>query len=214
MHIHHRFIIYLSSILAMLLMLVPAITVAAEGEKLLDEFLTKTKTMSANFVQTLRASDGEVLQQSIGVFYLNRPGKFRWNYTEPYEQEIVSDGDNVWIYDVDLKQVTVQKQSVSLSNTPMALMQGKARLDETYNVAPLDDKNGIYRLKLTSKSADADFAEVVVGVDRSGLRFIQLHDQFEQTTDIVFDDASTNSNLADGLFRFIPPEDADVFGGS
>lgn len=187
---------------------------AGEGERFLDKFLTQTKTMSADFAQTLRTDDGEVLQETSGKFYLDRPGKFRWNYAEPYEQEIVSDGESVWIYDVELQQVTVQKRSVSLSNTPMALMEGKLKLAEVYTVHELDHRDGIYRLKLTSKSSDADFSELVVGVDKTGLRFMQLRDQFEQTTDIVFDNLKSNVSLAKELFEFIPPEGADVFGGS
>ncbi len=187
---------------------------AGEGERLLNKFLTETKTMSADFAQTLRTNSGEVLQQTSGKFYLNRPGKFRWNYAEPYEQEIVSDGENVWIYDVDLQQVTVQKRSASLGNTPMALMEGKLKLAEAYTVSELDHRDGIYRLKLTSKSSDTDFSELVIGVDKTGLRFMQLHDQFEQTTDIVFDNLESNPRLAKGIFEFTPPEGADVFGGS
>lgn len=186
---------------------------AGEGERLLDKFLTETKTMSADFSQVLRTNYDEVLQETSGKFYLNRPGRFRWNYTRPYEQEIVSDGKNVWIYDVELQQVTVQKRSTSLSNTPMALMEGKLKLAEVYTVKELDHRDGIYRLMLTSKSSDTDFSELVVGVDKTGLRFMQLHDQFEQTTDIVFDNLESNAALAKELFEFIPPEGADVFGG-
>ena len=187
---------------------------AGEGERLLDKFLTQTKTMSADFAQTLRTDDGDVLQETSGKFYLNRPGKFRWNYTKPYPQEIVSDGEHVWIYDIDLQQVTVQKRSASLSNTPMALVEGKIKLAEAYTVSELDHREGIYRLKLVSKSNEADFSELVVGVDESGLRFMQLRDQFEQTTDIVFDNLKSNANLESSLFKFVPPEGADVFGGS
>jgi outer membrane lipoprotein carrier protein len=187
---------------------------AGEGARLLDKFLTETKTMSADFSQVLRTNYDEVLQETSGKFYLNRPGKFRWNYTQPYEQEIVSDGKHVWIYDVELQQVTVQERSSSLSNTPMALMEGKLKLAEVYTVKELDHRDGIYRLKLTSKSRDSDFSELVVGVDKNGLRFMQLYDQFEQTTDIVFDNLESNTKLAKELFEFIPPEGADVFGGS
>jgi outer membrane lipoprotein carrier protein len=186
---------------------------AGEGERLLDKFLTETKTMSASFAQTLRTDEGDVLQQTSGKFYLNRPGKFRWSYAAPYEQEIVSDGEHVWIYDIDLQQVTVQKQSSTLSNTPMALMEGTIKLAEAYTVSELDNRDGIFRLKLSSKSSDTDFSELVVGVDESGMRFMQLRDQFEQTTDIVFDDLKSNTRLASELFTFIPPEGADVFGG-
>ena len=54
---------------------------AGEGRVLLDKFLTETQTMSAKFKQTLKSADGKLLQESAGVFYLQRPGRFRWNYT-------------------------------------------------------------------------------------------------------------------------------------
>ncbi|MCK4705788.1 MAG: outer membrane lipoprotein chaperone LolA [Gammaproteobacteria bacterium] len=192
----------------------PVTVMAGEGERLLEHFLTQSKTMSADFVQTLRADDNEVLQESKGHFYLNRPGKFRWNYTTPYEQEIVSDGEQVWIFDVDLKQVTVQNKSVSLNNTPMALMEGKLKLKEAYDVSELDHRDGIYRLKLSSKTKDADFSELIIGVNKQGLQFMQLRDQFEQTTDIVFVKLELNKKLSSDLFKFTPPEGVDIYGGS
>ena len=205
--------------LFLLILLLPA-TVSAEekqpgeGERLLDQFLEKSKTMSADFMQTLRTDDNDVLQESRGRFYLSRPGKFRWNYSEPYAQEIVSDGEQVWVYDIDLQQVTVQEKAASSNNTPMALVEGKLKLTEAYDISELDHHEGIYRLKLTSKVQDVDFAELVVGVDQQGLRFMQLRDQFEQTTDIVFENLEINKPLDNRLFEFTPPEGVDVFGGS
>ena len=186
---------------------------SSTGEVYLEKFLAKTQTLEANFQQTLRTHEGEVLQQTEGKFYLNRPGKFRWNYKTPYEQVIVSDGERIWIYDVDLKQVTVQKQSAGLPSSPMALLQDSAKLHQSFTVSPLDEHDGVYRLKLESKTKESDFTEIVVGVDAKGLRFMQLHDQFEQVTDIVFSEITTNSNLAKEVFEFIPPEGVDVFGG-
>ena len=183
------------------------------GEVYLDTFLAKTQTFEANFAQTLRTHEGEVLQQTEGKFFLDRPGKFRWNYKTPYEQVIVSDGERIWIYDVDLEQVTVQKQIDSLPATPMALLEDSATLHKHFYVSPLDEQNGVYRLKLSSKTKESDFGEIVVGLDAKGLRFMQLHDQFEQVTDIVFSDASTNTKLSADVFNFIPPAGVDVFGG-
>ena len=183
------------------------------GERYLEDFLADTRTLEADFKQTLRTHDGEVLQQTEGKFYLNRPGKFRWDYRLPYEQEIVSDGERVWIYDVDLQQVTVQRQDVSLPSSPMALLQDSSKLHESFEVIPLDEREGVYRLKLESKSGASDFAEIVVGLDKDGLRFMQLHDQFEQVTDIVFSDITTNLKLGKEIFNFVPPEGVDVFGG-
>ncbi len=183
------------------------------GEVYLEKFLAKTQTLEANFQQTLRTHKGEVLQQTEGRFYLNRPGKFRWDYKTPYEQIIVSDGERIWIYDVDLEQVTVQKQSAGLPSSPMALLQDSTKLHQSFTVSPLDEHDGVYRLKLESKTRESDFTEIVVGVDAKGLRFMQLHDQFEQVTDIVFSEITTNTDIAKEIFEFIPPEGVDVFGG-
>lgn len=183
------------------------------GEVYLEKFLSKTQTLEANFQQTLRTREGEVLQQTEGKFYLNRPGKFRWNYKTPYEQVIVSDGERIWIYDVDLEQVTVQKQSAGLPSSPMALLQDSTKLHQSFSVSPLDEHDGVYRLRLESKTRDSDFTEIIVGVDVKGLRFMQLHDQFEQVTDIVFSEITINTNLAKEIFEFKAPEGVDVFGG-
>lgn len=187
-------------------------TVSA-GETYLEEFLVQTQTLEADFSQTLRTHEGEIIQQTQGVFYLNRPSKFRWNYKTPYEQIIVSNGTRIWIHDVDLKQVTVQKQRQGLSASPMALLEDSSTLHNNFFVTPLDEQAGVYRLRLTSKTKESDFSEIVIGLDDKGLRFMQLHDQFEQVTDIVFSNILSNTQLAEEIFEFIPPEGVDVFGG-
>jgi len=187
---------------------------AGEGRVLLDRFLTETQTMSANFKQTLKSSDGELLQESAGSFYLQRPGRFRWNYTEPYPQEIVSDGERVWIYDVDLEQVTVQKQGTGRDNTPMALLQNRKTLEDAFEIHERGTEAGLHRIELLNKQLDTDFDRVMIGLDSQGLRFLQLHDQFDQTTHIYFTDLKPNPELDPVLFEFVPPEGVDVFGGS
>ena len=209
---------YILNKIFLLLMLVTGNAIAeaaqlGQGETYLENFLNKTQTLEADFHQVLRTHEGEILQETKGQFYLSRPGKFRWNYQSPFEQTIVSDGERIWIYDVELQQVTVQKQSASLPVTPMALLEDSSTLHQSYEVTPLDQKDGVHRLKLVSKSGGSDFAEIVVGLDADGLRFMQLHDQFEQVTDIVFSSVSRNKVLANEIFRFVPPEGVDVFGG-
>lgn len=187
---------------------------AGEGRDMLERFLTETQTMTANFKQTLTANDGRSLQESSGEFYLKRPGKFRWNYNEPYPQEIVSDGEQVWIFDVDLEQVTVQQHGPAQNNTPIALLQNKQKLEDAFEIHELGMKAGLHRLELLNKKNDVDFDRIVIGLDNKGLRFLQLHDQFEQTTDIYFSELQANPKLDPSIFQFTPPEGVDVFGGS
>ena len=95
----------------------------------------------------------------------------------------------------------------------MALLEDSSTLHKNFNVSPLDVQEGVFRLSLMSKTKESDFGEIVIGLDSKGLRFMQLHDQFEQVTDIVFSDISTNLKLSKDYFKFIPPEGVDVFGG-
>ena len=196
------------------LFLIAALNVhAGEGRILLEKFLTQTITMSANFKQVLQSSEGNLLQESEGQFYLQRPGKFRWNYTSPYPQEIVSDGDNVWIFDVDLEQVTVQKQASTLNNTPMALIESRENLETAFEIIERGEDAGMQRIELRNRKPDADFSRILLGLDEQGLRYLQLFDQFEQTTYIHFLDLESNPELDAAIFEFTPPEGVDVFGG-
>jgi len=200
--------------LFLLCVAIPVNAFAGEGRALLDKFLTDTQTMTANFKQTLKSSDGRLLQESAGEFYLRRPGKFRWNYTQPYPQEIVSDGEQVWIYDVDLEQVTVQKQGTGRDNTPMALLQNRQSLEEAFEIHERGSENGLHRIELLNKKLESDFDRIMLGLDESGLRYLQLHDHFEQTTLITFTELRSNPGIEPAVFEFTPPEGVDVFGGS
>ena len=82
----------------------------------LKSFLAKTKSLTATFKQVTLNEKGQPTQTSHGIFYLSRPGKFRWNYKEPYVQEIVSSFGTVWFYDADLEQVTIKKVDKSLGS--------------------------------------------------------------------------------------------------
>ena len=90
----------------------------------LHRFLDSMKTLRADFAQIVVAKNGKKSQQSTGVMSFSRPGKFRWQIEKPYSQLLVGDGQKVWIYDQDLRQVTVKKVDAALGSTPAALLVG------------------------------------------------------------------------------------------
>ena len=92
---------------------------AAAVDKL-HRFLDTMKTLRADFAQIVVAKNGKKSQQSSGVMMISRPGKFRWQIEKPYGQLLVGDGEKVWIYDQDLRQVTVKKVDVAIGSTPAA----------------------------------------------------------------------------------------------
>ena len=75
--------------------------------KQLTEFTETLKSFSADFTQVVYDADSNPVQQSPGDVLLKRPGRFIWNYTSPSPQKIIADGDSVWLYDIELEQVTV-----------------------------------------------------------------------------------------------------------
>ena len=74
----------------------------------LHQFLNSTRTLRAEFSQMVVAKNGRKPQQSSGVVAISRPGKLRWDIQKPYPQLVVGDGEKIWIYDAELKQVTVR----------------------------------------------------------------------------------------------------------
>ena len=96
--------------------------VVDDGEALVNAFVNDVVTFSADFEQSLIDPDGRMLEKTSGTLEIQRPGRFRWVYEEPYEQWLVADGANIWSYDVDLEQVTVKPQAEALANTPALLL--------------------------------------------------------------------------------------------
>ena len=83
----------------------------------LHQFLQSTRTLKAEFSQTVIAKSGRKPQQSSGLVAISRPGKLRWEIQKPYPQLVVGDGEKVWIHDPELQQVTVRKAGHSTRRT-------------------------------------------------------------------------------------------------
>ena len=200
---------------AVLALIVTSLAQAAAIEKL-HRFLDTTHTMRADFAQIVVANNGGKAQKSSGVMYLSRPGKFRWQIDKPYEQLLVGDGEKVWIYDPDLRQVTVKIMNAALGSTPAALLVGaegdKSALDENFSLRESGEREGLEWLEATPKSTDSGFEKLAIGFAGSELKSMELHDNFGQTTTLVFSKAEINAALAPSLFRFVPPAGADVIG--
>lgn len=194
----------------MLLCLLPGLASAAATDAL-KVFLTQTQTVKARFAQVVLDKNMKPLQQAQGVMQFSRPGKFRWDYQKPYEQVIVGDGSRLWIYDRDLNQVTVRKLDRALGASPAALLAGSNDLERDYKLANISSTDkGLEWLEALPKGRDTVFERVRMGFGKSGLEAMELRDQFGQTTVITFADVERNPRIAADVFRFTPPQGADV----
>jgi outer membrane lipoprotein carrier protein len=183
----------------------------AEPVAQLKVFLKVSKSLSADFKQVLINESGNPTQTSYGVFYLQRPGKFRWDYQKPFQQQIVSNTGKVWFYDTDLEQVTVKKVDESLGSTPALLLSGDVSLDDNYTMEGQGVEGDMQWVKLLPKSQDSSFKYVLIGLSKGTLAGMELSDNFGQLTRIYFSNVIVNAPLKQTLFEFQPPKGADVF---
>ena len=196
-------------ILLILIFLLPP-AASATGIEALKAFLGQTQSARARFAQMVLDKDLKPLQQAQGVMQFSRPGKFRWDYTKPYEQVIVGDGSRLWIYDRDLNQVTVRKLDRALGASPAALLAGSNDLERDYALSNLGVRNGLEWLEAVPKNRDGTFERVRMGFGKAGLEAMELRDAFGQNTVITFADIERNPRIPAETFRFAPPPGADV----
>ncbi|QLG88159.1 outer membrane lipoprotein chaperone LolA [Chitinibacter bivalviorum] len=175
----------------------------------LQKYLNETKSLSANFNQTVRSKSGKT-ENSSGQFYLIRPGKFKWIYKQPYNQEITSNGQQLWLYDIDLAQVTIKPINKALDASPAAILTGNNNLAQNFNLQSLPTKDGANWVALTPKSKDGSFAQIRIGLVNGAIDRMELDDHFNQTTMISFNKVQKNAPISAQMFTFTPPAGVDV----
>lgn len=178
----------------------------------LESFIQNVDSFEADFEQTLYDSDSEPVQKSIGTIQLKRPGKFVWTYFSPEEQQIVADGERIWMYDKDLEQVTVNTISDRIAGTPLVLLMRAAPLEESFTIQELGSAEGINWVELTPLVDSSDFEQIFIGLNADGLSAMELRDNFGQATQIIFTEFQAGVEFPDSLFEFNVPDGVDVIG--
>lgn len=191
------------------LTLAPVAHATGSIEKL-KAFAAQTQSARASFTQTVRDKDGATIQTASGKLVFARPGKFRWEYENPYQQTIVGDGQKLWVYDKDLNQVTVKKMEGALGSSPAALLAGSNDIERYYNLDAKGTKGGLDWLEAYPRDEDSMFSRVRMGFKGNMLEAMELYDRMGQVTVIRFGKLQRNPKLADSVFTFTAPPGADV----
>ena len=198
-------------LIAMLFMFFSQLVCAETPMDQLKSFLAASKSFSADFKQVVINELGNPVQTSYGVFYLQRPGKFRWNYDKPFQQQIVSKSGKVWFYDTDLEQVTIKKLDASVGSTPALLLSGDAVLEDNFTMQEQGTEADMQWIKLVPKKTESTFKYVTIGLEKGKLAGMELMDNFGQQTRIYFSNILINPPLKPTVFEFVPPKGVDVF---
>jgi outer membrane lipoprotein carrier protein len=189
----------------------------ASGLDNLEGFVKTAKTGRAEFTQvvTAPAKDGQAARSksSSGTFEFSRPSRFRFIYRKPFEQTIVADGQTLWLYDVDLNQVTARKQTAVLATSPAALIASAEdikALQADFNLSAAPDKDGLEWVLASPKAKDGLLQSVRVGFKGSDLSVLEIVDSFGQRSVMSFSGLRINIPLELATFQFKPPVGADL----
>jgi outer membrane lipoprotein carrier protein len=191
----------------------------------LEVFVKTVKTGRADFTQVVTSppKEGQAprVKTSSGTFEFSRPSRFKFIYKKPFEQSIVADGQTLWLYDVDMNQVTSRKQSLVLGSTPAALIAAAPdvqTLQADFTLADAPDKDGLQWVAATPKSKDGQLQAVRVGFKRTdaasnqpgALAALEILDSFGQRSLLTFNRFEVNPVLPSNSFQFKAPAGADV----
>jgi outer membrane lipoprotein carrier protein len=187
-------------------------SVAASPASDVEKYIAGLASWSADFTQTIADGSGKVLRSAAGKLYLQRPGKFRWDYSEPSEQLVLADGKQIWFYDKDLAQANVRDMDATLASTPAMLLSGGGPVSGQFDITALPPSGGLEWFQLIPKHTDTDFQLVRIGFAKGELASMFLADKLNQVTQLTFTHQVRNAKFAPDLFSFSPPSGVDVIG--
>ena len=187
-----------------------------EDSQTLAALLDSMSSYRADFEQTVSSQFGEVLQTATGTMHLERPGRLRWAVDEPYPQLVVADGEHVWVYDPDLEQATVQSFEETVQGTPMMFLTDTAMLERNFRVgtkSPTEKSGQRFALSPRNPESTSLFREITLTFSAGGVLVgLDIVDDLDQKTAMVFRHGELNPVLESGLFEFEVPEGVDVIG--
>ncbi len=199
-------------LLCLIVICAPAVALGGEDPLIrLHQFL-QMKTFKAAFSQVVYDAKQNVIVDSLGTVVLSRPGRFRWEYTAPNRQSIVSDGLNLIIYDPDLRQASVQPVFEALGDAPITLLMKHRPVFERFEVKREDHRDGLDWITMTPKVQDIEFTRISLGLDEEKVARMEMLDHFEQTTVIRFLRPELSPEIPVDAFRLYLPQTVDVVG--
>lgn len=184
--------------------------VYAESEAtVVQNKLSAIQTLHAHFTQTIQ-SQQRSMSSSSGEMVLVRPDKFRWQTKRPMAQTVIADGKQLWIYDVELEQVTVSRQSQNLGIAgALFLSQDPNSVQQNFAVKA-SRQGSIEIFDLHAKSSRANFERVRLVFEKNQLTTIELYDQLGQHSTLRFSKIVMNHSESPALFQFHIPPGVDV----
>ncbi|MFN3713225.1 MAG: outer membrane lipoprotein chaperone LolA [Alcanivoracaceae bacterium] len=200
----------MKAVFAGLLAAMPMLVAAGPTEDLVKR-LSAVNSLSGNFEQVVLDRGGTRLQEASGTMHMARGNRFRWHTTEPFEQLAVSNGQLVWIYDVDLEQVIEKPLTQDTASTPALLFGGDPKQVAAAFIVEEGARSGrTVSYLLSPRQDDTLFVELEVTFAGDRPLSMRLEDALGQQTSLDFRDTVVNGRQDQGLFEFTAPDGVDL----
>ena len=192
------------------LILLYCLNVSANSDSELSNILNEMNSLTGDFKQKVSDQNGAILQEVSGQFFFKKPNLFKWNYLEPAKSQLISDGELLYLYDPDLKQVVIS-QLKKLGGVSPAMLLVNRDIESLFKISIVQDKRGISWFKAVPQEPEkANFKEVFINFIQKELKGMKIIDGFDNITEIEFLKVSRNININEAIFLFNTPEDIDV----
>ena len=193
-----------------LIILFFCLPVSANPNSELSNILNEMNSLTGDFKQKVLDQNGATLQEVSGQFFFKKPNLFKWNYLEPSKSQLISDGELLYLYDPDLKQVVIS-QLKKLGGVSPAMLLVNRDIKSLFEISIIKDKNGNNWFKAVPQEPEkANFKEVFINFFQKELKSMRIIDGFDNTTEIQFIKVSLNTDINEAIFLFNTPEDIDI----
>jgi outer membrane lipoprotein carrier protein len=203
----------------------PAVAASASAaENPLSDLMQKVQSRyeqtvdwEADFQQVTVIEGFDSPIRSRGTVYIKKPGKLRWDYSEPNRHQIWVNENKVWIFTPEQKQVIVSPfEEISDSQLPLHLLSGIGRLDRDFDVQwthpPDKSSAAVPALTLIPKDPGSGLTKLMIELDPESyfITGLTLYESNGNRSQFRFMEIKRNTGLKDHLFAFKPPKDVVV----
>jgi len=185
--------------------------VTAQVPHPLQQAIDQLVTFQAEFVQEQPEEHFFRINQSFGEFYLARPGLMRWNYTRPDQQQILVDGQRLWVYEPELAQVSVQRVSEIQADIPLAWLLFDEPIEQTYRIIDAGERDGLTWYNLRPHNMTF-FQSVEVGLKGQQIHQVWMYQGATEVTKVTFSKIKQNQPIDRKHFELKLDGQVDYFG--
>jgi outer membrane lipoprotein carrier protein len=177
-----------------------------------DAHYNNLSSLRARFVETYRGA-GATRTES-GTLWLRRPGKMRWEYTDPKEKLFVSDGKTAYFYVPGERQARKAPiKDLDDLRSPLRYLLGKTKLKKEFEnlTVRVGDQPGTVLIRGVPTGMADRVTEMTLELDPKGqVRRILIEESDGSQTEFVFSAVQENIAVEDALFRFQPPPGVEL----